>query len=42
LNSISGFITAIPEFIWALIFIGFVSYLVYLFIKQYKDHEPKQ
>lgn len=45
LKSISGFITAVPEFIWALIFIGFVSYLIYLFIKQYKGHEsqpPKQ
>ncbi len=42
LNSISGFVRAIPEFIWALLIIAFVCYLVYLFIKQYKGHEPKQ
>lgn len=42
LNSISGFVRAVPEFIWALLVIGFVSYLVYLFIKQYKGHDSSQ
>lgn len=41
LNSISGFIRAVPEFIWALVVIAAVVYLIYKFIKQFKDHGPR-
>ncbi len=36
LNAINGFITLIPEYIWALLFIGIVASMSYVFIKQYK------
>lgn len=36
LQAINGFVTLIPEFIWALLFIGIVSYVSYVFVKQYK------
>jgi len=39
LNAIKGFIGFLPEYVWALLFIGLVSYFTYLFIKQYKKHE---
>ncbi|OYV27033.1 MAG: hypothetical protein B7W98_02655, partial [Parcubacteria group bacterium 20-58-5] len=41
LQSINGFVTLIPEYIWALLFIGVIVYVSTVFIKQYKnkDHE---
>ncbi len=39
LNYINGFVRYIPEYIWALLFIGVVSYFIYLFIKQVKKYE---
>src|SRR3989344_411315 len=36
LNAIDGFVSLIPEYIWALIFIAIVAYVSYVFIKQYK------
>lgn len=37
LKAINGFTTIIPEYIWALLFIGLASYFTYLFIKQIKN-----
>ena len=39
LGYINGFVKFIPEYIWAMLFVGVVSYFTYLFIKQYKKHE---
>ncbi len=39
LNYINGFVRIIPEYIWALAFIGIVGYCTYIFVKQYKNHE---
>lgn len=36
LGAINGFVTLIPEYIWALLFIGIVAYVSYVFTKQYK------
>lgn len=36
LGAINGFVTLIPEYIWALLFIGLVASISYVFIKQYK------
>ena len=36
LGAINGFVTLIPEYIWALLFIGIVVFISYVFIKQYK------
>ncbi|MDP1689391.1 MAG: cytochrome c biogenesis CcdA family protein [bacterium] len=37
LNSINGFVTLIPEYVWAILFIGIISYVSYVFINQYKN-----
>ena len=37
LGAINGFVTLIPEYIWALLFIGIVAFMSYVFIKQYKN-----
>ena len=39
LKAINGFVTLVPEFIWALLFIGTISYISYAFIKQYKKQK---
>lgn len=39
LNYINNFVKFIPEYAWALLFIGLVGYGSYVFIKQYKNHE---
>ena len=39
LNIINSYVSLIPEYIWAVLFVGLVSYFVYLFIKQYKNNE---
>jgi len=39
LTYINGFVRLIPEYVWALLFLGLVSYLTYAFIKQFKNHE---
>ena len=39
LNTINSYVSLIPEYIWAVLFVGLVSYFVYLFIKQYKNNE---
>ena len=36
LGAINGFVALIPEYIWALLFIGIVVFISYVFIKQYK------
>ncbi|MBI2482530.1 MAG: hypothetical protein HYV76_03165 [Candidatus Vogelbacteria bacterium] len=42
LGAINGFTSLIPEYIWAFIFIGIVSYVSYVFIKQYKKQKYEQ
>lgn len=39
LNAINGFVTLIPEYIWALLFISIVAYVSIVFIKQYKKQK---
>lgn len=39
LNSIQGFVSFIPEYIWGLIFISIVAFMSYVFIKQYKNQK---
>lgn len=36
LKAINGFVTLVPEYIWALVFIGIVTWISYVFIKQSK------
>lgn len=42
LGAINGFVTLIPEYIWALLFIGIVTSISYVFIKQYKKQKHEQ
>jgi len=42
LGVINGFTSLIPEYIWALLFIGIVTSLSYVFIKQYKKQKYEQ
>ncbi|MEK7192597.1 MAG: cytochrome c biogenesis CcdA family protein [Patescibacteria group bacterium] len=42
LGAINGFVTLIPEYIWALLLIGIVASISYLFIKQYKKQKHEQ
>ncbi len=42
LGAINGFVTLIPEYIWALLFIGIVVSISYVFIKQYKKQKYEQ
>jgi len=42
LGAINGFVTLIPEYIWAFLFIGIVSSISYVFIKQYKKQKHEQ
>ncbi len=42
LGSINGFVTLIPEYIWALLLIGIIISISYLFIKQYKKQKNEQ
>ena len=39
LNIINSYVSLIPEYIWAVLFVGLVGYFVYLFINQYKNNE---
>jgi cytochrome c biogenesis protein CcdA len=42
LKAINGFTTLVPEYIWALIFLGIVAYVSYVFIRQYKKQKNEQ
>ncbi|MEK7614548.1 MAG: cytochrome c biogenesis protein CcdA [Patescibacteria group bacterium] len=42
LGAINGFVTLIPEYIWALLFIGIIVYVSYVFIKQLKKQKNEQ
>ena len=42
LNATKGFFGLIPEYIWALMFIGVVAIISYVFIKQYKKQKHEQ
>ena len=42
LGAINGFVTLVPEYIWALLLIGVVSFVSYVFIKQYKKQKHEQ
>ncbi|MGB3921786.1 MAG: cytochrome c biogenesis CcdA family protein [Minisyncoccia bacterium] len=42
MGAINGFTSLIPEYIWALLFIGIVSYISYVFIKQSKKTKNEQ
>lgn len=42
LGAINGFVTLIPEYVWALLFIGIVASISYVFIKQYKKQKYEQ
>ncbi len=42
LGAINGFVTLVPEYLWALLFIGIVAYASYVFIKQYKNKNYDQ
>ena len=42
LNATKGFFGLIPEYIWALLFIGIVAGISYIFIKQYKKQKHEQ
>ncbi len=42
LDSISGFVALIPEYIWALLFLGLVVFIVKKFINQMKNKNEKQ
>ena len=39
LGAINGFTSLVPEYIWALLFIGIVTSISYIFIKQYKKQK---
>lgn len=39
LGAINGFVSLIPEYIWALLFIGIVASISYVFIRQYKKQK---
>ncbi|MEK7104560.1 MAG: cytochrome c biogenesis CcdA family protein [Patescibacteria group bacterium] len=41
LNAINGFVVLIPEYVWALLFVGIVAYVSYVFINQYKIKKQK-
>jgi len=36
LGAINGFVTLLPEYVWALLFIGIVAWISYVFVKQSK------
>lgn len=42
LKAINGVVTIVPEYIWALLFIGIIAYTTYVFIKQYKKQKNEQ
>ena len=42
LQAINGFVTIIPEYIWALIFIGIIVYISSVFVTQYKKQNHEQ
>ena len=42
LGAINGFTSLIPEYIWALLLIGIVTSISYVFIKQYKKQKYEQ
>lgn len=39
LNYINNFVKFVPDYAWGILFMGLVGYFVYVFIKQYKNHE---
>ncbi|MBI5742263.1 MAG: cytochrome c biogenesis protein CcdA [Candidatus Niyogibacteria bacterium] len=41
LNYVNGFVGMIPEYLWALLFIGIIAYAVRKFINQYNNYEPR-
>lgn len=42
LNAIKGFVGLVPEYIWALLLLGIVAYISYVFISQYKKQRYEQ
>jgi len=42
LKAINGFVTMVPEYIWALLLIGIVVSISYVFIKQYNKQKNEQ
>jgi cytochrome c biogenesis protein CcdA len=42
LKAINGFVTFIPEYVWALVFIGIVAFVSYVFTQQYKKQKYEQ
>ena len=42
LGAINGFVTLIPEYVWAVVFIGIVIWVSRVFIKQYKKQKNEQ
>lgn len=42
LKSINGVVSIVPEYVWALAFIGVIVYATYVFIKQYKNQKNGQ
>jgi len=42
LGVINGFVTLIPEYIWALLFVGIIACISYVFIRQYKKQKYEQ
>lgn len=41
LNAINGFVKLIPEYIWAILFVGLIAYLSHTFIKLLKKYEQQ-
>lgn len=42
LNAINGFVSLVPEYIWALLFVGVIAYISYVFINQLKKQKNEQ
>jgi cytochrome c biogenesis protein CcdA len=42
LSAINGFVSLVPEYIWALLFVGIIVYISYVFINQFKKQKNEQ
>ncbi|MFA4975226.1 MAG: cytochrome c biogenesis CcdA family protein [Candidatus Paceibacterota bacterium] len=42
LNAVNSYVSLIPEYVWAVLFVCLVSYFTYLFINQYKKQKNEQ
>jgi cytochrome c biogenesis protein CcdA len=42
LSAINGFVSLVPEYIWALLFVGVIAYISYVFINQLKKQKNEQ